>query len=246
MVLNARGFGAGEGTYEFIVLDASGQRTVEDIRNVPAGASQTEVTSPAPLARGRAYQWKAVARAGGREAESRPAAFEVSVPCTAGDPYAKAIVDLYLTDCTRQTNRRPLLDPRNVLGPPDARGNTEAAYSGFLSLGQYGYVTVDMGVCIADKDGPDVRVFQYIQFEGVGVAVSGSPEGPWVDLGTRPCGDGGTGDASNHCDFDMAGTGLKVARYVRVTDGENFPCERAGTRTEGADIDAIQALHVQN
>ena len=100
-------------------------------------------------------------------------------------------------------------------------------------------------MCITDQEGSDLRVFQYIQFEPVGVDVSGSPDGPWVDLGTKPCGDGGLANVnSNHCDFDLAGSGLKTARYVRVSDGENFPCEKAGTRSEGADIDAIQALHV--
>ena len=242
VVLNASGFDLGQATYEFVVLDASGREVVEDIRDVPAGAGRTEATASAPLARGMSYQWKAVAHEPSRQSESRPTAFEVSVPCLAGDPYAKSVVDFYVTDCARATNRKALLDPRSVLGPPDARGTSDATYSGILSLGQDGSVTVDMGVCIGDKDGPDLRVFQYIQSEGVGVEVSGSPEGPWVDLGVKPCGDGGTGDRSNHCDFDLAGSGLKTARYVRVSDGENFPCERAGTRSEGADIDAVQVL----
>jgi hypothetical protein len=33
------------------------------------------------------------------------------------------------------------------------------------------------------------------------------------------------------------------ARYVRVEDGELFPCP-GGTRSEGADLDAVQALGV--
>ena len=246
VVMNSRGFDAGQATYEFVVLDAAGTRVVQDIKDVAAGTGQTEGAVPAPLERGRAYQWKAVAHAGERQAESKPVAFEIAVPCTPGDPYAKAVVDVFLSDCARRTNRRALLDPRSVLGPPDARGSSDETYSGILSLGEDGYVTVDMGVCIADQAGPDVRVFQYVQFEGVGVDVSGSPDGPWTDLGTQPCGDGGTGDRSNHCDFDLAGTGLKAVRYVRVSDGERYPCERAGTRSEGADVDAVQALHVRN
>jgi hypothetical protein len=246
VVLNARGFDAGQATYEFLVLDAAGTRVVQDIKDVAAGNGQTEGAVPAPLERGRAYQWKAVAHAGDRTAESKAVAFEIAVPCTPGDPYAKAVVDVFLSDCARRTNRRALLDPRSVLGPPDARGNSDETYSGILSLGEDGYVTVDMGVCIADQPGPDLRVFQYVQFEGVGVDVSGSADGPWVDLGTQACGDGGTGDRSNHCDFDLAGSGLKSARYVRVSDGERYPCARAGTRSEGADIDAVQALHVRN
>jgi len=245
VVLNARGFDAGQATYEFQVL-AGAVRVLEDIRDVPAGAGQTEATAPTPLVRGAGYQWKAIARAGDRQAESKTTPFEVAVPCASGDPYAKSVLDLFLTECTQRTNRRALLDARSVLGPPDAQGNSDSTYSGILSLGQDGYVTVDMGVCVTDQEGPDLRVFQYIQFEGVGVDVSGGPNGPWVDLGTKACGDGGIANVnSNHCDFDLAGSGLKTARYVRVSDGENFPCERAGTRSEGADIDAIQALHVK-
>jgi hypothetical protein len=245
-VVNARGFEAGQATYEFVVTAEPDGAVVEDIKDVPAGAVQTETASSTPLDLGRAYHWKAVAHAGDRQVESKTGAFDVAVPCLPGSPYAKSVVDLYLTECTQRTNRRALLNPSNVLGPPDARGSSDATYAGILSLGQDGYVTVDMGVCIADQEGPDLRVFQYVQFEGVGVDVSGSPGGPWVDLGVKPCGDGGTGDNSNHCDFDLAGTGLRTARYVRVSDAENFPCERAGTRSEGADIDAVQALHVRN
>ena len=245
VVANARGFDAGQATYEFQVLDGAALAVVEDIRDVPAGAGQTEATAPIPLVRGAGYQWKAIAHAGDRQAESKATPFEVAVPCVPGDPYAKTVVDLFLTECTQRTNRRALLDPRSVLGPPDARGTSDATYSGILSLGQDGYVTVDMGVCITDLEGPDLRVFQYIGNEAVGVDVSGSPDGPWVDLGVKPCGDGGLPVSSNHCDFDLAGSGLKTARYVRVSDGENFPCEKAGTRSEGADIDAIQALHIK-
>ena len=246
VVLNAHGFDAGQATYEFVVLDASGTKVVTDVANVPAGTLQTQETIPATLDRGRGYQWKAIAHAGDHQVESKTVAFDVSVPCAPGNPYAKSVVDFFITDCTKHTNRHALLDPTSVLGPPDARGTSDDTYSGILSLGQDGYVTVDMGVCVSDQEGPDLRVFQYIQFEGVGVDVSGSPGGPWVDLGVKPCGDGGTGDRSNHCDFALAGTGLRTARDVRVSDGENFPCERAGTRSEGADIDAVQALHVRN
>jgi hypothetical protein len=246
VVLNARGFDAGQATYEFQVLDGAAREVLEDIRDVPAGAGQTEATAPLPLVRGAGYQWKAIAHAGDRQAESKATPFEVAVPCAAGDPYAKSVVDLFLSECTQRTNRRALLDARSVLGPPDAQGTSDATYSGILSLGEEGYVTVDMGVCVTDQEGPDLRVFQYIQSEPVGVDVSGSPNGPWVDLGTKPCGDGGlAGVRSNHCDFDLAGSGLKTARYVRVSDGESFPCERAGTRSEGADIDAVQALHIK-
>jgi len=37
-----------------------------------------------------------------------------------------------------------------------------------------------------------------------------------------------------------------VAGTFACHGGERYPCERAGTRSEGADIDAVQALHVRN
>ena len=46
-----------------------------------------------------------------------------------------------------------------------------------------------------------------------------------------------------YCEFDIATGGQTQARYVRVEDGELFPCP-GGTRTEGADLDAVQALGV--
>ena len=56
VVLNARGFDAGQATYEFLVLDAAGTRVVQDIKDVAAGNGQTEGAVPAPLERGRTYQ----------------------------------------------------------------------------------------------------------------------------------------------------------------------------------------------
>ena len=44
-----------------------------------------------------------------------------------------------------------------------------------------------------------------------------------------------------YCDFDFADGHVAQARYVRVEDGELLPCP-GGTRTEGADLDAVQVL----
>ncbi len=245
VALNAAGFDGAGATYDFVVLDEAGREEVARVPGVAAGPQRTQAVVPTPLDAGRAYRWKAVAHAGDRTAESTPASFEVAVPCLSpGDAWAKAVVDFQITECTRRTNRRALLDPHSVLGPPDAAGSSDATYSGILSLGQDGHVVVDMGVCIGDRPGDDLRVYQYIQSEPVEVMVSGSPDGPWAPLGTKPCGDGGIAAyRSNHCDFDLGASGLKAARYVWVGDGENYPCERAGTRSEGADIDAVEVLH---
>ena len=52
-----------------------------------------------------------------------------------------------------------------------------------------------------------------------------------------------TGVFSNHCDFDLRDAGLSMARFVKVEDGEIYPCLAGGTLTEGADLDAVQTLN---
>jgi len=250
VVRNAQGFDAGQASYDFVVLGADSDAVIAQVASVPAGASQTSAPVPQPLVRGVGYRWKAVAHAGGRTSESAPAEFQIGIPCdtATSDPWAKAVVDAFFTQCTLRTNRAIFLDPRNALGPPDARGGGQNGlenYSGIVSLGQNGFIVLDMGVCFEDRAGPEVRVFQFIDDEPVTVRVSGSPGGPWTLLGTKRCGDGGLPYNSNHCDFDLAGSGLKAGRYVMVEDAENFPCDQAGTRTEGADIDAVEALNIR-
>src|SRR5207245_7101522 len=95
VVANARGFDTGQATYEFQVLDGAALAVLEDIRDVPAGAGQTEATAPIPLVRGAGYQWKAIAHAGARQAESNATPFEAAVPCVPGDPYARTVLDLF-------------------------------------------------------------------------------------------------------------------------------------------------------
>ncbi len=46
-----------------------------------------------------------------------------------------------------------------------------------------------------------------------------------------------------YCEFDLASSGVTRARYVRVEDAELYPCP-CGTPSEGADLDAVQALSV--
>jgi hypothetical protein len=250
VVRNASGFDAGQATYDFVVLAGAADTVIAQVASVPAGSSQTSAAVAQPLVRGVEYRWKAVAHASGRTSESTPTAFQIGVPCdlTSTDPWAKAVVDAFFTQCTLRTNRAIFLDPRNALGPPDARGGGQNGlenYSGIVSLGQNGFIVLDMGVCFEDRAGPEVRVFQYIDDEPVTVRVSGSAGGPWTLLGTKRCGDGGLPYNSNHCDFDLAGSGLKAGRYVMVEDAENFPCDQAGTRTEGADIDAVEVLNIR-
>ena len=68
--------------------------------------------------------------------------------------------------------------------------------------------------------------------------------GPFVLLGLRrTCGMRTPGVFSNHCDFDLRDGGLATARYVKIEDGEIYPCLAGGTLTEGADLDAVQTLN---
>jgi hypothetical protein len=159
------------------------------------------------------------------------------------NPYAKSIVDLFLRACSRRQNNYN--EPEAVLGPPDAVAlGPKDEYTGILSLGQDGYVTVDMGGCAADRPGPDLRVYQVAGSEPVTVYASTSPTGPFVPLerdqvcGTRMPGS----QIIRYCDFDLAVGGLPEARYFRIEDGEHYPCP-GDTATEGADIDAVQVLN---
>ena len=62
-----------------------------------------------------------------------------------------------------------------------------------------------------------------------------------------PCGERtGGGIFSNHCDFDLRAGGVASARYLKIEDGEIFPCLARGTVTEGADIDAVEILGARN
>jgi len=158
--------------------------------------------------------------------------------------YATAVIDWWMPRCSLETNS--YTDPSAVLGPPDAVYlGIKDHYTGMMSLGEGGYVTVDMGVSAVDGPGPDVRVFQTTSNEPVTLYAATSPQGPFtlvgldVDCGERT----GGGIFSNHCDFDLHDAGLTEARYFKIEDGEIYPCLERGTVTEGADIDAIQILN---
>jgi hypothetical protein len=168
------------------------------------------------------------------------------VPQRAGEAgYATAVVDWWLPGCSLQRNGYN--DPQQVLGPPDAANlGGQDNYRGLMSLGQAGYVTVDLGASAVDGAGVDVRVFQTTSREPVTLYASANAQGPFVRLGLRfDCGTRSPGLLSNHCDFDLRDGGLAEARYFKIEDGEIFPCLAGGTLTEGADIDAIQILNLK-
>jgi hypothetical protein len=165
------------------------------------------------------------------------------LPLKVGQAGALSVVDWWLPLCSLQRNGYN--DPQKVLGPPDAVNfGGKDNYDGIMSLGQSGYVTVDMGATAIDGVGADVRVFQTTAREEVTLYAAASPQGPFTLLGLRvQCGTRSPGFLSNHCDFDLHAGGLTEARYFKIEDGEIYPCLAGGTLTEGADIDAIEILN---
>jgi hypothetical protein len=158
--------------------------------------------------------------------------------------YAKAIVDSWIPRCSQAYNRADYADASHVLGAPDAVKFAKDDYAGIMSLGQGGYVVVDMGRAVPDQPGADVRVYQMTSSEPVTLYGADSPTGPFVLIARqRECGESSTAPIkAGHCDFDLAEGQLTSARYFKIEDGEIYPCLAGGTITEGADIDAIEIL----
>jgi len=163
-------------------------------------------------------------------------------PSKAAAGHAQAVVDWWVPGCSQMHNAYN--DPATVLGPPDAENvGGKDEYRGMMSLGQGGWVVVDMGQPVVDGLGADVRVYQTVSGEPVTLYAADTPVGPFrlVQL-MRPCGIPTRGVFSNHCDFDLAKSAIPSARYFRVEDGEIYPCLAGDTVTEGADIDSIESL----
>ena len=95
-------------------------------------------------------------------------------------------------------------NPQAAVGPPNAGGFGPGVYTGFVSLGFGGHVTVDLGGCVTDVPGNDLRIYQAVSSEPLSVYVSTSPEGPFTLL--QPRKDCGTrvNAVQGYCDFDLA------------------------------------------
>jgi hypothetical protein len=160
---------------------------------------------------------------------------------TAPSAYATAVTDSWIPACSLAQN--VYNDPAKALGPADAAGTGPLNYTGFVSLGFGGHVTVDLGGCISDRPGPDLRIYQAVSSEPVSVYVALSPDGPFTLVeALKECGER-INSVKGYCDVDVASGGVTQFRYVRVEDGELFPCP-GGTQSEGADLDGVQALAV--
>lgn len=243
-VQNARGFDQGQADYTFELSSASGRISISSVK-VAAGSRTTSTTLSVP--RGMGLSWSVTAASpSGASVSSDPVSITgAAVTCpAAASPYAKKVIDWFIPECSLQHNRYN--DVQEVLGPPDSSGTIQSGLTGIVSLGEKGYVSVDMEACAVDANGPDVRVFQRASSEAVTLYAAGSPNGPWLLVGDRvPCGTPLEGFRSGYCEFDLGEAEISEARYFRIEDGEHYPCLRGDTDTEGADIDAIQILRLK-
>lgn len=243
-VTNAQGYDEGQAQYTFRVRVASTDREVASV-TVEAGRGRTSARFPRPLLRGALLEWSVTGSKAGSEVSSTESTFRLpAISCpTPRDLFAKRVVDWWLSACTVANN-----DYNNVqlvLGRPDATEPVPGIYTGMVSLGSGGYVAVDMEACAADGPGDDIRVYQTVSQEPVTVYASSGAEGPWVLVEARkPCGNRVAGVFSRACTFDLGRAGLEAARYVKVEDGELYPCP-GGSRSDGADIDAVEILNAR-
>lgn len=142
-------------------------------------------------------------------------------------------------------------DAEELIGAPDAAatGPDKTEFTGFVSLGIDGSISVYMGSCVQDLAGPDIRVYQSVAAEAVEVQVSQNTNGPFVSLGIQECGKS-TPFFSKACDFNLTGSGLSNVRVIKVIDQSRNQaaisnCDNVGL-SPGADIDAVEVLHPGN
>jgi hypothetical protein len=169
-------------------------------------------------------------------------------PCApATQPYGTSVVEWWIP--TSSLAQNIYNNPQDAVGAPDAAGFGPLNYTGFISLGFGGHVTLDLGGCVTDQPGNDIRVYQSVSNEPLSVYVSKSKDGPFTLLKPffQDCGERvpGSNNVQKYCEFDFASAGVAEARYVRVEDAEIYPCP-CGTPSEGADLDAVQAMAVSD
>lgn len=197
------------------------------------------------------YLWRVRAyHAAGGDVESTQfselVSFYVAEDCNKikGSKYAVRLVESNLT-CGIYNSYQ---DATEALGQPNAFPIGVDSYRGFVSLGIDGWIVVEMGRCIRNLSGSDLMVYQTVSYEGVGVAVAETPDGPWHWLGIRRC-DEHTPYYSFACYFDLThdevtpwARYVKVYDFMRTTMPEWAVCELDPPHP-GADIDAVEVIH---
>ena len=63
-----------------------------------------------------------------------------------------------------------------------------------------------------------------------------SAQGPFTLIGLRRLRERAGPEPERHCDFDLRGTGLAEAQYLKEGGQGDLPCLSGGTITEGADV----------
>ena len=112
-----------------------------------------------------------------------------------------------------------------ALGKPDGRN---------YSLGQDGYVVIDMGDTLYDRPGPDLRIIEGdASMEGYSVRVG-------LDAFSALAGWQTIGKDSGSASFDLADSGVAMFRYVCVRD-DNDDVDRYADNA-GFDLDAVVAI----
>ncbi len=117
----------------------------------------------------------------------------------------------------------------------DDEGFTPAIYGApdgeYYSLGRAGFVNVDMGSPVFDKNGMDLIVYEGDDTpDGYSLYASQFIDGPWNLVGIG----GGT------TEFDLSNTGLISARYFKVKDDGDGSSSGANV---GFDLDAIAVIN---
>jgi hypothetical protein len=182
--------------------------------------------------------------------DSGPTPEPSPTPCAVPtSPYATSVVEWWIPSASLAGNLYN--DAQQALGAPNVAGYGPNAYTGFVSLGFGGHVTVDLGGCVSDQPGNDIRVYQAVSGEPVTVYVAQDANGPYTQLApfladcpSNPANRLPDRKNAGYCDFDLSSAGVSKARYVRVEDGELYPAYLGDTTSEGADLDAVQSLSV--
>jgi len=157
---------------------------------------------------------------------------------SAPSAYAKAITDWWIPACSLAQNIYD--DPRRRSARPTPRAAGRATTPASSAWASAGTSRSTWRLHLRPPR-PDLRVYQAVSNEPVSVYVSLSPEGPFTLIEARKACGQRIDRVKGYCDVDLASGGVTRARYVRVEDGELYPCP-GDTVSEGADLDAVQAL----
>lgn len=152
-----------------------------------------------------------------------------------GSPYAVHVVSSSIgcEGINQYTNPEEALGYPNYKAWYDPNDPFGVRYSGFVSLGPGGWITLKMGVDIVDGPGHDIAVYQAVSNEETAVYATENLSSPFILIGSQHCG--------YPCYFDLNGfvNPNSKFRYVMVQDASYPDCYE----TAGTDIDAVKALN---